>query len=284
MRSTLLELLGGAEAGGYALGAFNIYNLEGVRAVLSAAEAESSPAMLQIHPAALAHGGPGLVALCLRAADEAAVPVGVHLDHASDAGDIRAALAAGVPSVMADGSHLPYADNMAFTRSIVDEAHALGAAVEAELGRLSGSEDGLSVPEYEALLTDPAQAAAFVAGSGADALAVCIGNAHGRYRREPQLDFARLAAVRAATPAPIVLHGASGLPADQVRRAVALGVRKFNVNTEVRAAYVDALRAGLAGGASPDLLELMRAAQAAMQAVVAEKLRLFGSAGAARPH
>lgn len=282
MRSTLLELLGEAEAGGYALGAFNIYNLEGVRAVVAAAEAEVSPAILQIHPAALAHGGPGLVALCLRAAEEAAVPVGVHLDHATDTGDIRAALAAGVPSVMADGSHLPYEENLAFTRRIAEEAHALGAAVEAELGRLSGSEDGLSVPEYEALLTDPARAASFVAESGADALAVCIGNAHGRYRREPSLDFVRLEAVRAATPAPLVLHGASGLPAGQVRRAVELGVRKFNVNTEVRAAYVGALRAGLAGDAAPDLLDLMRAAQAAMHVVVAEKLRLFGSSGTAR--
>jgi len=213
----MTPLLRAANEGHYAVGAFNVYNLEGVLAVIRAAAAARSPAMLQVHPAALHHGGPPLLALCLAAAREASVPVAVHLDHASSAADIRTALAAGVPSVMADGAHLPYEANVAFTREMVALAREHGAGVEAELGRLSGTEDGLTVPEYEARLTDPAQAAAFVAATGVDALAVCIGNVHGRYRRAPVLDWERLAAIKAAVPVPLVLHGASGLPTGTVQ-------------------------------------------------------------------
>jgi tagatose 1,6-diphosphate aldolase GatY/KbaY len=281
MLTATSTLLRAAQSGGYALGAFNVYNLEGVRAVVSAAQAARSPALLQLHPAALAHGGQPLLALCLAAAGSAAVPMAVHLDHAGSAEAIGSALAAGCSSVMADGSQLPYAENVAFSAAMAELAHAHGAAIEAELGRLSGSEDGLTVAEYQALLTDPNEAAAFVAHTQVDALAVCVGNVHGRYPGEPQLDFERLAAIQRAVPLPLVLHGASGLPEAQVRRAITLGVCKFNVNTEVREAYLAALHTRLAQGASADLLDLMQAAVAAMQAVVEQKLRLFGSAGRA---
>ncbi|MGH2410633.1 MAG: class II fructose-bisphosphate aldolase, partial [Chloroflexota bacterium] len=165
----------------------------------------------------------------------------------------------------------------AFTGGMADLAHARAAAVEAELGRLTGTEDDITVAEHAARLTDPAQAADFVARTGVDALAVCIGNVHGQYRGEPRLDFPRLAAIRAAVTIPLVLHGASGLPEPLVRRAIAAGVCKFNVNTEVRAAYLDALRAAMHGDESPDLLEVMTRATKAMQAVVSTKLHLFGS-------
>jgi tagatose 1,6-diphosphate aldolase GatY/KbaY len=233
--------------------------------------------MLQIHPAALQHGGAPLLALCLEAARGAAVPVAVHLDHSVATADIREALAAGLTSVMADGSHLPYADNVAFTRHMTALAHARNVAVEAELGRLSGTEDGLSVPEYKAKLTDPDQAVDFVRQTGIDALAVCIGNVHGRYRSTPRLDFDRLHAIHRAVPVPLVLHGASGLPADMVHQAIRLGVRKFNVNTEVREAYINALHQDLQQSPPPDLTVLMQHVEAAMQGVVADKLYLFGS-------
>ena len=281
MLASMAVLLREASTGGYALGAFNVYNLEGVRAVVSAAEAHQSPVMLQLHPGALQHGGRLLVALCLEAARLTSIPVAVHLDHSTETADITAALTAGMTSIMADGSHLPYPDNMAFTRQMVSLAHAHQAAVEAELGRLSGTEDGLTIPEYEAKLTDPAQAADFVSQTGIDALAVCIGNVHGRYRSEPRLDFARLGAIRHAVSVPLVLHGASGLPEETVQRSIALGVRKFNVNTEVREAYISTMRQSLQAAKVPDLLDLMHNAETAMQAVVAEKLRLFGSIGKA---
>ena len=281
MLTSTLDMLHAARTGGYAIGGFNVYNLEGARAVVAAAEAERSPAMLQIHPSALAHGGAPLIALCMEAARVASVPFAVHLDHSSVADAIRAALDAGVASIMADGSHLPYEQNLAFTAAMADLAHACGAAVEAELGRLAGSEDGLTVPEYQAKLTDPDQAADFVARAGVDTLAVCIGNVHGHYRGEPALDFARLERLRWTVPIPLVLHGASGLPAPMVRRAIELGVCKLNVNTEVRDAYLAALVDGVSVDERLDLLDLMRATTDAMRAVVAAKLRLFGSAGKA---
>jgi tagatose 1,6-diphosphate aldolase GatY/KbaY len=210
--------------------------------------------MLQLHPGAMQHGGQPLVALCLAAAQAATVPVMVHLDHSNSSAAIQEALAAGITSVMADGSHLPYDDNVAFTQMIVAMAHRHQAIVEAELGRLTGTEDGLTVPEYEARFTDPVQAADFVARTGVDALAICIGNVHGRYRREPCLDFDRLAALQRSVPVPLVLHGASGLPEAMVRQAITLGVHKFNVNTEVREAYVEALRDCLQAAGTPDCL------------------------------
>lgn len=279
MLASTTDLLRAAMAGDYAIGAFNIYNLEGVRAVLRAAEAQRSPVMLQLHPGALEHGGAGLVALCLTAAREATIPVTVHLDHSSSPDAIQEALQVGVPSIMADGSHLSYEENIAFTRAMTVLAQTHHALVEAELGRLTGTEDGLTVPEYEAKFTDPAQAADFVARTGIDALAVCIGNVHGRYRSEPRLDFTRLAAIQRAVPVPLVLHGASGLPEAMVQQAIALGVRKFNVNTEVREAYVTALRTRLAAPGTPDILELMQQAETAMQEIVATKLQLFRSVG-----
>lgn len=275
------ELLADARAKVYAIGAFNVYNLEGVGAVVGAAEAARSPAILQLHPAALDAGGATLIAACLAAAQHAAVPVGVHLDHSTSRPAIENALASGVVSIMADGSEMPYEKNIAFTRAIADMVHARGGTVEAELGRLGGTEDGLTVEEYEAHLTDPAQAADFVARAGVDALAVCIGNVHGRYHGEPRLDFERLEAIRRAADVPLVLHGASGLPDTMVREAIALGVCKFNVNTELREAYLATLREQLASQRPPELLPLMRDAVAAMQAVVDAKLRLFGSAGRA---
>jgi tagatose 1,6-diphosphate aldolase GatY/KbaY len=273
------KLLQSAQQAGYAVGAFNVYNLEGVKAVVAAAETQRSPAMLQIHPSSLQHGGPLLIGMCLTAASQASVAMSVQLDHAAAAADIHSALTAGVTSIMADGSHLPYRQNVVFTQAMSAVVHQQRGTLEAELGRLTGSEDGLNVPDYESRLTDPAQALAFLAATATDVLAVCIGNIHGRYRTAPQLDFERLAAIQRAVPVPLVLHGASGLPAPMVRQAIELGVCKFNVNTELREAYIGALREHLQGPAAPDLLDLMQVASDAMQAVVAAKLGLFGSVG-----
>jgi tagatose 1,6-diphosphate aldolase GatY/KbaY len=281
--ASTIELLETARRSAYAIGAFNVYNLEGAMAVIRAAEVSQSPAMLQLHPTALHFGGTPVVALCLEAADSARVPLAVHLDHSNSAEDIRAALEAGMPSVMADGSHLPYAENLAFTRQMTVLAHSFGA-VEAEIGRISGTEDGLTVGELEAKMTDPQQARAFVAATGVDALAVTIGNVHGKYRGAPRLDFTRLERIRALVEIPLVLHGTSGLPAEMIDRAITLGVCKFNVNTEVRGAYLQALRDAFARKPAIDLLELMEGGIAAMQASVTKMLILFGSIGKAHLH
>lgn len=277
MLTDLRAILGAAQAGGYAVGAFNVYNLEGVLAVAGAAGGAGSPAILQLHPGSLREGGAALVALCLAAAREAPVPIAVHLDHSPTHEAMRVALAAGVGSIMADGAGRPYDENVAFTAEAV--ALADGAAVEGELGLLSGTEDGLEVAARDAKMTDPALVPGFVTATGIGALAVCIGNIHGPYAGEPRLDFERLAAIRAATDLPLVLHGASGLPSAAIARSIALGVCKFNVNTEVRAAYLATLRERLGSEKKVDLPDLMRDTIAAMKAVVAEKLGLFGSVG-----
>ncbi|OKH51291.1 tagatose-bisphosphate aldolase [Calothrix sp. HK-06] len=284
MLASTRDLLETARRNVYAIGAFNIYNLEGVKAVVQAAETLASPAMLQIHPGSLKFGGTALVSLCMEAARTSKVPISVHLDHSTSASAIQQALNAGMTSVMADGSPLPYTENLTFTKQMTELAHSRGAAVEAEIGRISGSEDGMTVEEKEALMTDPDQAVEFVAATKVDFLAVTIGNVHGEYKSKPRLDFPRLVRIRKNIDIPLVLHGASGLPPEMISKSIELGVCKFNVNTEVRQAYVQNLKKDLSTSKSPDLVDLMQNAISAMQSVISEKIHLFGSAGKAHLH
>ncbi|MDI3317392.1 MAG: class II fructose-1,6-bisphosphate aldolase [Bacillota bacterium] len=277
------ELLQAADAGGYAVGAFNCNNLEILQAILAAAEAERAPVIVQTSQGALQYAGLSLLAAMIRtAAEEASVPVALHLDHGTDFAVEISCLRAGYTSLMYDGSKHPYAENVAGTRRIVEIAHAVGVSVEGELGTISGTEDLVSVSEQEAFYTDPAQAAAFVEETGVDALAVAVGTAHGVYRQAPHLDFQRLAAIDRQVKVPLVLHGSSGVPDDQIREAVRLGVRKINIDTELRQSFSSTLRSWLPEHAGEiDPRKILGPARAAMQAKVQEKIRLFGSAGRA---
>jgi len=276
-----LSLLLDAHKGGYAIGAFNVYDLEGAIAVARAAESARSPALVQIHPSSLRFGGSALIALCLATAREASVPMNVHLDHGEDLAQVKAAANAGIGSAMIDGSHLEFGQNVGLTRQVTNFGHQVGIPIEAELGRLAGSEDGLSVSATEARMTNPEQAAVFVKETGVDVLAVCIGNVHGAYPRVPKLDFNRLNTIAELVSVPLALHGASGLPDEAVRRAITDGIAKVNVNTEVRTAYVEELRQQLASTDQIDFLPLMESAISAMQKTIAQKLTLFGSRGKA---
>lgn len=278
--SSTKELLLNAEKGGYAVGAFNIYNLEGVEAVVAAAEEEKSPAILQIHPSALKQGGIPLVACCISAAEQASVPITIHFDHGNSKQELMEVLELGFDSLMVDGSHLPFKENISYTKHISFLAHSKDMLVEAELGRLSGTEDDLTVEDYEAKLTDVNQAGEFIDETCIDALAVCIGNVHGKYpasgpnlRLQLLKDLYDLSSKKGVF---LVLHGASGLSKELVKECIELGVRKFNVNTEVRKAYMDSL-----SSPKKDLVHVMAAGKEAMKAVVAEKMHLFGSAGKA---
>ncbi|CAN1346094.1 L-threonate dehydrogenase [Linum perenne] len=284
--SSTKEILLNAEKGGYAVGAFNVYNMEGAAAVVAAAEEENSPAILQIHPSALKHGGKMLVASCVAAAEKAKVPVTVHFDHGTSKHELVEALDMGFDSLMVDGSHLSFKDNISYTKYISTAAHSKNQdmMVEAELGRLSGTEDDLTVEDYEARFTDVNQAEEFMEETGIDALAVCIGNVHGKYppsgpnlRLDLLKDLHELSSKRSVF---LVLHGASGLSPQLIQACIERGVRKFNVNTEVRKAYVDTLSSA---SRKKDLLEIMASAIEAMKSVVAEKMRLFGSSGKAHP-
>src|SRR5690606_5390972 len=183
---------------------------------------------------------------------------------------------------MYDGSHLPLEENIAITRQVVEAAHAVGVSVEGEIGRLVGIEDNIQVSELEGALTDPDEAKKFVEETGIDMVAVAIGSRHGFYKGEPKLDFDRLEAIRERVNVPIVLHGGSGIPESHIRRAIELGVRKINIDTELRDVFVRAARGIM--DEKPDEIDprkILGPAREQMKEKVKEKMRLFGSSGRA---
>jgi tagatose 1,6-diphosphate aldolase GatY/KbaY len=279
MLANTKTLLAEARRSGYAVGAFNIYNLEGASAVVQTAEEMRSPVILQILPSALAVGKKPLVSLCLQMARGAEVPVAVHLDHCSNHETILYALDCGFSSVMADGSGLPFEQNISFTGNIVAAVKKRfgTATIEAELGKLSGTEDGISVNHQQASMTSPDEAVVFVENTGIDALAVCIGNIHGHYPSDPELDFDRLESIAKKVTIPLVLHGTSGLPDELILQSITMGVCKFNVNTEVRHAYLDTLKEICTTKENPELVELMQHSIESMKKPVRSKITLFKS-------
>lgn len=272
------ELLAHAASRRSAVGSFNTYNLEITRAILKAAEARRTPVFLAVGSGALAYAGfTPLVEAVMAAAREAGVPVAVHLDHSPDVDTVARCVAAGFTSVMIDGSELPFEKNVALTRSAVEAAH--GVTVEAELGGVAGHEDRSGDQSTDIPMTDPDQAARFVDATGVASLAVAIGNAHGFYKGDPRLDFDRLAALAKRVSVPLVLHGASGIPDADLRRCVALGVRKINVNTEIRFTLFQSLEQSLRKGVKGyDVTKLLDAAVDAMQATVEERIAVFSQA------
>ncbi len=216
MLTTLSKVLKKANAGGYAVGAFNVNNLEFIQAIIDAAEAENSPVILSTSEGAISYAGMAeLGVLAHIAAKKTKVPVVFHLDHGKDEKLITEAIKSGLyTSVMFDGSHLPYKDNLRITKKIVSLAHKHDVSVEAELGAIAGIEDFVSVEEKDAHLTDPEQALEFVNKTGCDALAIAIGTSHGAYKfsGESKLDFKRLEQIEKLVKIPLVLHGASGIP------------------------------------------------------------------------
>lgn len=273
MRAALSELLADAGSEGRALGAFTCYTLATAAGVLEAASEASTPVVLMVSVKSFGSaGGRGLMSGLRALADDAEVPVAVQLDHATDLDTIASALDAGADAVMADGSQLGEEENAAFVAEASRMAHARGASVEAELGRVEGDED-LATVARAGRLTDPTVVPRFLETSGADALAVSVGNAHGTYRHEPDLDWARLDALRAASTVPLTLHGASGLGPRIVSRAIGSGITKVNVNTELRRALLaDVQRAIPRLSAAADVLGLvnvsMDSAHAAVRAML----------------
>jgi tagatose 1,6-diphosphate aldolase GatY/KbaY len=268
------DTLRAAYAQGWSLGAFSTYTQEITQAICLAAEDLGCPVILQAGASAFSHAGCAqLAAQALLAADLAGVPVGVHLDHSRSLEEIRACLDAGYTSVMVDGSHLPFADNIALTQSVVAAAAPYGAWVEGELGAIPGDEDR-SERTGPGELTDPGLAEEFVARTGVDALAVAVGNVHGTAADPVPLDLELLARLASLVPVPLVLHGASGLPAAELEAAVGLGVAKVNVNTELRTAFLGAIERALpAAQPSSDVAAALVAAREAVREVVRTKLR-----------
>lgn len=265
MRARLNEVAAERLSAGSAVPAFTCYDFTTALAVVAAAEDLRLPVILLVAPkTAAGPGGLRLIRALRGLADSAEVPVVVQLDHAADSGLIRSAVDAGADAVLADGSRLSVRRNAEFVASVAALTAGTGVVIEAELGALGGDEDnalGAGGHDPSAGMTDPAAVAGFLRDSGADLLAVAVGNVHGNYSGEPKLDWERIARIRAAAgTVPLVLHGASGLSAADLRRAPAAGIGKVNINTELRTATLDAVAAALPGArqGGANMLSLMQ--------------------------
>ncbi len=277
------ELLEQAGKGNYAVGAFNCNNMEIIQAIIAAAEAEKSPVIIQASQGAIKYAGLDyIVSLVHTGAKKAKVPVCLHLDHGTDFQQVVRCIAQGFSSVMFDGSKLTLEENIAVTKRIVEIAKAVGVSTEAELGKIGGTEDDISVLAKDAMLTDPADVKYFAEQTGVDSLAVAIGTAHGQYKAEPKLDFERLAQIQRLVNIPIVMHGSSGVPDKDVQKAISLGVRKVNIDTNIREAFVKGVKEVIVKNPQEiDPRKILGPAKEAMTEIVREKMRVFGSSGKA---
>ena len=276
---TLKELLTDAQRKRYAIGAFNTNNMEIVQAIVEAAVEERAPVILQASQGALRYAGIDYIMGLVRAAEKSAdIPIVMHLDHGTDFNQVMLCLRKGFTSVMFDGSKKPLEENIAATRKVVEVAHAMGVSVEAELGKIGGTEDDVTVSEHEASLTIPAEAERFCAETKVDALAVAIGTAHGAYKGEPKLDFARLREIRKLVDTPLVLHGASGVPEEAVKRSIEYGICKVNIDTNIRQAFTKGVKEFIKENPSVfDPRKILGPAKEAMKEIIRAKIRLFGS-------
>lgn len=281
------EMINKAHAGHYAVGAFNINNMEWTKAILLAAEEAKSPVMLGVSEGAGKYmcGFKNVVAMVREIHDflGISVPVALHLDHGTYEG-AKACIAAGFTSVMFDGSHYPFEENLEKSKEMIALAHEKGCSIECEVGGIGGEEDGVtSMGE----LADPNECAT-IAGLGVDFLAAGIGNIHGKYPADwAGLNFDRLEEIQKVTNGkPLVLHGGSGIPSDQIAKAISLGVSKINVNTELQLEFAAATRTYIEAGKDQegkgyDPRKLLKPGADAIQAKVIAMMKEFGSAGKA---
>jgi len=277
------ELFAAAKKGGYAVGAFNLNNMEILQAIIEAAEEVKSPVFIQASQGALKYAGIEYIAgLAKTAAKKAKIPIALNLDHGTSFEQAAQCVYHGFSALMIDGSRLPFEENIAITQKVVEIARPNNISVEAELGKIGGTEDDITVAEHEATYTDPDEAKEFVDRTNVDALAVAIGTAHGVYKGEPKLDLERLAAINEALDLPLVMHGASGVPDDAIRKSIPLGICKINIDTELRQAFSEAIHKVLAENpAEIDPRKILGPAREAMKEVAKTKMRLFGSANKA---
>ncbi len=279
------EIVVAAREGGHAVGAFNVITLEHVEAVVAAAERTSLPTIIAVSENAVRfHGGrlAPLARAAAAAAEQSSARLGLHLDHVTEMDLLRESLDAGFSSVMFDAGAAPYDENVAATRQAAQWAHDHGLWLEAELGYVGGKPEAPASAHAEGVRTDPDEAAAFVAATGVDALAVAVGSSHAMTQRTASIDHDLVGRIVAEVPVPLVLHGSSGVPDDELVRAVAAGMTKINIGTALNLAYSGAVRRRL--GEDPTLTDprtYLRDARSAMADTVATLARLVGTAGEA---
>jgi fructose-bisphosphate aldolase class II len=278
---TSKEILQLALAERFAVGAFNVNNMEIVQAIVEAAQEERAPVIVQVSQGAIRYAGLDYaVGLVKIAADQVDVPVVLHLDHGTDFDQNVRCLRAGFTSLMFDGSKLPYEENVAISKRVCEIAHIAGIPVEVELGRVLQSTDDVTPEEVEAAMTDPDQAKEFVEVTGADSLAAAVGSVHAMKSREATLDIPRIEAIRQKVGVPLVLHGSSGVKHESVVEAIEHGICKVNVATYLNQAFVQGMREGFER--HPDEVDprkYLSISRENVKEAVREKIRLFKSNG-----
>ncbi|MBV7505169.1 fructose-bisphosphate aldolase [Bacillus sp. sid0103] len=281
---SMKEMLIKAKAEGYAVGQFNLNNLEFTQAILQAAQAENSPVILGVSEGAARYmsGFKTVVKMVEGLMEDLniTVPVAIHLDHGSSFEKCKEAIDAGFTSVMIDASHHPFEENIEITSKVVDYAHSKGVSVEAELGTVGGQED--DVVADGVIYADPKECEELVKRTGIDCLAPALGSVHGPYKGEPNLGFVEMEEIGNITGLPLVLHGGTGIPLKDIQRSVSLGTAKINVNTENQIASAKAVRETLAAKPEEyDPRKYLGPARDAIKATVIGKIREFGSNGKA---
>lgn len=274
---TSLDLIQEARSHGHATGAFNVYNLESIQAVSEGSKETGVGVIFQITKSASEYAGlKNVYDLIMNCIDIYDIKAAIHLDHGPSIEMVDECLEIGFSSIMYDGSGLPFEENVEKSRICAEKAKAFGATSEAELGRLVGVEDDVSVDEKEACYTNPDDAVKFVESTKVDLLAIAIGNAHGFYKGEPHIDFDRLSEIRKMVDVEIVLHGASGIPNDSIQKAISLGIGKINIDTEFRYALMRGVEDYLKS--DPDTANARKAladGRERMKQKVIEKINLF---------
>ena len=274
---TTKELFKKAQEGNYAIGAFNVENMEMIMAVISAAEEMNSPVIMQTTPSTVSYAGLDYFVQNVKvAARRAKVPVVMHLDHGSSFELASEAFRAGYTSIMIDGSHEDFETNIKISKAVADMCRACNISVEAELGKVGGKEDDLDGGDGDQY-TDPLQAKEFVERTGVDSLAIAIGTAHGMYKGEPKLDLDRLSEIKELVSIPLVLHGGSGIPDSKVQESIRRGICKVNYATELRIAYTNGINKYLSE--NPDTIDPKKYNKAGFEEVkkfVKEKMRVCG--------
>jgi fructose-bisphosphate aldolase class II len=279
------DLLAVANENYFAIPAFNISDYAMGKGIFEISERLHAPLIVAIHPDEVSHIGGDALAALIQRAHRSSVPVAIHWDHGGTYEQVLEAIQLGFTSVMIDASMQPFEDNVTITRKVVDTAHSVGLAVEGELGTIGKldeqAEDGVLVSEIA--FTDPAEAVEYVERTGVDSLAIAIGTAHGLYPKHvtPQLKLDLLQQIKALLPIPLVLHGGSGNPDDEIGQSVKLGVNKINISSDIKVAYHDKMREVLADTSLREPNSIQPPCIAAMQEVAAQKIQLFDAAGKA---
>lgn len=263
---------------GYAVGGYDSYCLEVIQAMVDAATEGQTPILIQVTPKGLRHIGLDyFMGMAMAAVERLNVPVAIHLDHGTTYDEIRDCITRGFTSVMIDSSYLPLEENIELTRRVVEFAHSKGVSVEAELGRVLGKESDVNTTEAEAQMTPPDAAAEFVERTGIDALAVAVGTVHGFYKESPRLDFERMAKISQLTRIPLVFHGGTGIPKEQISRAIKLGLRKVNIGTLLKDAFTSGIKEFIAN--YPDEIDprkMLGTARTKVKEAILETFDVFG--------